>query len=215
MAPSKGSFSSAAIGTGLVIGLAAGAVIYHFAKPECEDPPPCEDIPFIAYFDREQVEGLLASPDAWGVRFYRADESGHETVVAVAIKEDLQHSPDEAGELWFRMYKDLSGSTTAMAMLKEDEALDVVRAASTPAQPTWSVDVIADVLRKELAVPDANAIGLVERATTDEAWTFEFIPVKLVSGHATITGTFVERLVGAAPCPRFCGADAAYYLHTR
>ena len=162
------------------------------------------------FFDRESISTMTDAPGAWGARFYIAmNAAGSFTVLAGA------HIPDKSGTLQFMLYKSIANGRSEMTILNESQAVVAVRNASTAARPGWSLDVTADVLVSHLRIGSANAVGLLERSTTNRDRSFDMAPIKLSGNAAYLEGTASDILVGAYPCPMHCPKDARFYLHTR
>lgn len=218
MAKEPGTYSAASLYLTAAVCVACGAALYYFFKPPCPPPPDAPEpvrLDLIAYFDSEDIGTMLGSEGTTGVRFYLAkDAAGALTSVAAPTKEDGQHNTDASGELSFYMFKALSGSTTDLDIIDEATATDVVRRASSSTKPTYSIDVKVGALRKLLGAEGCNGIGLLERNTTLEDWTFDVVPVKIADDAATAVGSVAEMAVGL-PCPMYCGSDPSYYLHMR
>jgi hypothetical protein len=194
-----------------LVGAACGALIYSLAAPKEPCPSPLVGITPTAYFDKASIEAITKATDNWGGRFYLAKKDGRLSVLAAPIKESGEHIPYSGVTLQFTLYRSIVDSHTAMTPLTETEAGVAVKGAS----PTWSLDVESTVLLGLLEVGEANAIGLIERRTSEGKYTFELAPVKLSGGAATPEGTAVELLVGSAPCPMHCPKAPALYLHLR
>lgn len=198
-----------------LIGGIAGATIYYFAGPKCPEPgEPALKLEFVGVYDADNLRSMMGG-DPWGVRFYLAsDDAGHFSSVAVPIQDDGQHIADDSGDLRFRMYKSMSGDATDMAMLGDADAETYVKRSGTESKPAWCMEARIAAVRELLAVAGCNGIGVLERNTSLDDWTFDLVPVKIDEGNAMPVGGISDMRVGA-PCPNFCGRDASYYLHTR
>lgn len=198
----------------LIAGVAVGAVVGSLCYALLKAPPPseCEQAVVLAAFDKEDVRRMLDTPDADGARFYLA-KGAQLTVVAGPIRRDMSHCPETTTSL-FQEFIKLDGTMAVVDQLKEVDAERTVRNSNTTAKPTWSIDASRTALNNLLAITDANAIGVVERKTTNGGWSFDLVPLKIQSSTAKTVGRLNDAL-SAAPCPRFCGADASLYLHLR
>lgn len=202
--------------------LAGCAMCYYFffpkLCPDCPDSPDCPTCPVvtpIAYFDSEDIAGMLGATDAVGVRFYLASSSaGVMSSLAGPYKSDGTHVAGTSGELSFGLYEKLVDTYADLRVLGETDAIAAVEAASTTSKPGWSIDATSASLRAILSATDCNGIGIVERITTDEAWTFDLAPVMIRDGRALVIGGITEMEVGL-PCPMYCGRDEAVFLHRR
>jgi len=214
-------YSTAWLYGGLAVGAVCGALIYHFFKTDpclgcCPDDPKPGPVAMSAFFDRTGIETITEAADAWGGRFYIAKGGdGSLSVLAGAIKEDGSHIADASGTLQFMLFKAIDDTRADVTYLTEDRAEAAVKDAATATKPAWSIDVSVAVLRGFFGVGSANAIGFLERSTTDENWSFDLAPVKLSGGSAYLEGTPLNILAGAYPCPMHCPRDPAMYLHTR
>lgn len=211
MAPSSKDLllwsTAAVVGFGLAWG---------FGVLTCDDCPPAsepEPPKLIACYDAATIEAMMASGAA-GIRFYLArPASGTEpTVLGGPYKDGGSHVPETGDELIFRRFKGISSTSTDMDLLKVDEAIDAARGASTTTKHGWSVEVTEASLHALLGVSGAMGIGLFERNTTEDDWTFDIVPVLFKSGKAEIVGRIADMRVGA-PCPMHCPRDPSFYLH--
>ena len=212
MSTTSRKFSSGSLVACLAVGVAAGGILYAMLKPA---PPPveCEELRQLAVFDKDHLGTLTRECVPTGVRFYLAKD-GNYTAVAGPIMVDQSHCPENGTKL-FQLFKRLDDDHAIIDMLSEVDAERFIKDSNTPSKPTWSIDVPSRILLGLLSVDGANAVALVERRTTDEDWTFDLVPVKIASGVARPVGSLSDRLVGAAPCPRFCGPSERLYLHRR
>lgn len=194
----------------LVFGCAVGAVgiaAWHTLQTGNK----AAALKFTGAYDRATLQRLSAPLNTTGIRFYLA-KSTQNTTVAIGIQADSTHCPDNSGNLAFMLFDKLQGTATVMRTLNEQDATTAVNAATTPQRSTWSVDIKPDMITRLLAVAGAQGIALVERATTDNWWTFELVPVRFSAGQAYPVGGPGAALIAAAPCPAFCG-DTRHYLH--
>ncbi len=201
----------------LLLGAAAGAMIYYFASPKepcpvCPEPP---DVKWLAAFDAKQIGAMISVADAWGVRYYLAHNGSSFSVLAGPITEDGAHAKEASGELLFRMFKGFRGTETDMTLLNEAAAEAAVKAAASHGRAPWSIDVKTEILNRLLGVSGANGLGIVERNTTDGVASFELVPVAIAADAARAVGSTSDILMGAAPCPVHCPREPAYYLHRR
>ncbi|MBK7946020.1 MAG: hypothetical protein IPJ85_12285 [Flavobacteriales bacterium] len=206
----------------LVVGVAFGAIIYYFLKPDpckdccVEDPKDPPALTMTGFFDSASIESIMSTTDSWGGRFYLCKhEGGGLTVLGGAIQEDGAHIPDASGALRFMAFKSISGSSTDMTELDEARAEAAVKAAGTPEKPTWAIAVDNETLKELLSVTDANAIGFQARRTSSKNHSFELGPVKLSSDAAYAVGVPDDVLLGAYPCPMLCPKEPSLYLHLR
>lgn len=219
MEPKK--YSAAWIYGSLMFGVACGAIIYYFLKPDpcigcCPDDPKPTGVTMTGFLDGTSITSITDAADAWGGRFYLATrDDGTLSVLAGPIKEDGSHIPDASGTLQFIVFNSIMDSRTDVALLSEERAVAVVKAASSAERPTWSLDVESDVLKGLLTVTDANGIGFQMRPTTDTSWGFDVAPVTLMGTEAYLAGTAENVLMGALPCPKHCPKEPALYLHLR
>ena len=211
-------FGTTSVLVTLAIGAVCGIGLYYFLGPDpCKDvvPQPAP-VTMAGFFDRESISTMTDAPGAWGARFYIAmNAAGSFTVLAGPINDDGAHIPDKSGTLQFMLYKSIANGRSEMTILNESQAVVAVRNASTAARPGWSLDVTADVLVSHLRIGSANAVGLLERSTTNRDRSFDMAPIKLSGNAAYLEGTASDILVGAYPCPMHCPKDARFYLHTR
>jgi len=213
-------YSAPALYGTLAVGVACGALICYFLKPDpCKDccaPVKPGPIAMTAFFDGTSLDAIMKATDSWGGRFYLCKgDDGSLSVLSGPLHEDGSHSPDASGTLQFMVFKGISGDATEVTLLDEPRAEASVEAASTPDMPTWAIDVSNEVLESVLRVTDANGIGLQHRATTSKDWSFEVAPVKISGGAAYRVGADKDVLLGAYPCPMNCPKDPALYLHMR
>ncbi len=211
MSNNNRKFSTTSLLASLALGVVVGGSIYSLLKPP-PAPVECKETRFLAVFDKDDVRRMLDERDAEGVRFYLA-KGANMTVVAGPIRADQSHCPETTGSV-YQEYVKLDGSTAEVDAVKEDVAERTIRNSNTPNKPTWSIDASRDALNDLRNVPYANAIGVVERRTTSGEWAFDLAPVEIKNSVAKPVGDLSDQL-SAAPCPRFCGADAALYLHRR
>ncbi len=211
MATQDRKFSAPSLIASLVAGVVVGGFLYSLLRTPLE-PVECDMPELLAVFDKDDVQRLLREPDASGARFYLAKNNGM-TVVAGPIKRDLSHCPETHNTV-FQSFVKLSGVEAEVDMLKEAEAERDVKNSGTANKPTWSMDATKDELDDLLAVSGANAIGVVERRTTTGGWSFDLVAVRISNSIGKVVGTLEDQRTGA-PCPLFCGADPALYLHLR
>lgn len=211
MAPSSKDLllwsTAAVVGFGLAWGF--GVLTCDVCPPATEPETPT----LIACYDAATIGAMVAS-EAKGIRFYLArPASGAEfTVLGGPYKEDGSHVPETGDDLTFRMFKGISGTATDMELLKVDEAIAAAKAASSGAKHGWSVELTEESIHALLGVSGAMGIGLFERNTTEDDWTFDIVPVLFKSGKAEIVGRIADMRVGA-PCPMHCPRDPSFYLH--
>lgn len=194
--------------------LAGFGLAWLLGLTTCDDKAGAKPLPeFVAVYDAKQLAELMGSPGAEGVRFYLAKaEDGRATAVAGAVDPDGAHVRDSDGIARFRMFKAISDASTDMAVLEEADARDAVRRAHSDAKPVWSIDALNSALRAVLGTSGCNAIGIVERGTTEDAWTFDLVPLKLEKGAVTVLGELKAMRVGG-PCPVHCPRAPEHYLH--
>jgi hypothetical protein len=218
MADDTGKYSSIWLYGMLLVGACIGGAVYYFFDPK-EPCPPAVEQPGarqLSCFDAKAIDGMVGAPDAWGARFYLAKgTTAGFAVLAAPIGDDGIHVPDISNELRFYLFKALRDESTEMVLLPEAEAERAVKDAAASGRASWSLDVRTDVLRSLLATAGANAIGLMDRRTSDGVRTFELAPVKIAGSQASPVGTIDDVLVGSGPCPLNCPRDPGAYLHMR
>lgn len=201
--------------TALIVGTAVGGTLYHLLKKDCPEEPDDRRLTVLACYDLPDMQEMLVSRDAAGVRFYLAKKpDGTLSVAAGPVKADSTHLPGPSGAIELQLFEQLSGSNADQILVDEARAETLIKAASTTAKPGWSMDAKPDVLNRMLR-SGCNGIGVIERMTTDGSWTFDLVPVTIANDVATQHGTMADMAVGVAPCPNFCGRDQRIYLHTR
>lgn len=215
----KASSPSAAVWLygGLLMGGLLGAAIFYFASPKepCDPCPPLPEVKWLSVFGQKNVAAWEVDA-AVGVRFYLAkSDDGEPRVLASPITEDGRHELGVAGTGIYHVYKAVVGAGTEVMELTEEEAKRAVLNASTSDRPVWSVDVPMSTLKELLSVERANGIGLVERRTASDTWTFELAPVTIASDAAVVTGSAQDIRICETPCPMLCPRDARVYLHMR
>lgn len=211
MATQDRKFSTPSLIASLVSGIVIGGILYSLLRTPTP-PVECETPKLLAVFDKDDVQRLLREPDASGARFYLA-KNNEMTVVAGPIRSDLSHCPETHNTV-FQSFVKLSGVEAEVDMLKGSDAERDVKNSGTANKPTWSMDAAKDELNDLLAISGANAIGIVERQTTTGEWSFDLVAVMINNSIGKVVGTLEDQRTGT-PCPQFCGADAALYLHLR
>lgn len=195
----------------LAFGLASALIV------GCASPPASlagESGLVEAWFDASSLNSLTAHGECTHVRFYNARRTASDTrgtVIMIAARANGSPIYDGNG-LKYRMHDRVSSGGTPMVLLSVAEAKARIKFVSDAGEKKYAANFKKEDIAMLLGSAGCNGVRLVPERLTTGFWTLRMHPAKLSGTGGTINPA-PPPLLASEPCPNYCGADPAYYIH--
>lgn len=169
-----------------------------------------------AYFDEEDLSELVKSDKATRFHFYNVmKEEGGGSVVAMGADDKDQEVYSFLTGPWYRCFMELEVAGADCNKLIQDDASRMVENVRRSGLTTYCAIFSKAEVMGLFKVDDCNAVRVKPERTADSRyWTMRIAPVNIADGRITELGATHERAC-TQPCPTYCGADPANFLHCR
>lgn len=167
-----------------------------------------------AWFDAASLNALAAHGECTHVRFFNARRAASDTrgtVIMIAVRANGSPIYDGNG-LKYRMHDRVSSGATPMVLLSEAEAKARIKFVADAGEKKYAANFKKEDIALLLGAAGCNGIRLVPERLTTGYWTLRLHPAKLAGTGGTINPA-PPPLLASEPCPNYCGANPAYYIH--